>query len=40
MGFLLQIARIIDKANDGLGRAVASLTLAMVLVTVVIVVLR
>ena len=40
MGFLLQIAGIIDRANDGLGRAVASLTLAMVLVTVVIVVLR
>ena len=40
MKFLLHVARIIDKFNDTLGRIVASLTVAMVLVTVVIVVLR
>jgi len=38
--FLLYVSRIIDKVNDSIGRIVASLTLAMVLVTVVIVVLR
>ena len=40
MRFLLYVSRIIDKVNDSIGRIVASLTLAMVLVTVVIVVLR
>lgn len=38
--FPLAVARIIDAANDRLGRATAWLTLAMVLVTVLIVVLR
>jgi len=37
---ILAIAGVIDWCNDFLGRLVASLTLAMVLVTVVIVVLR
>lgn len=38
--FPLAIARVIDAVNDRLGRATAWLTLAMVLVTVLIVVLR
>ncbi len=37
---LLRVARAIDRINDMMGRAVAWLTLVMVLVTVVIVVLR
>ena len=40
MKVILAIAGVIDWCNDLLGRLVASLTLAMVLVTVVIVVLR
>jgi TRAP-type mannitol/chloroaromatic compound transport system permease small subunit len=40
MKALLALARAIDSFNDGMGRLVAWLTLAMVLVTVVIVVLR
>ena len=40
MKTLLKIAKRIDEINDLLGRWVASLTLIMVLVTVVIVVLR
>ena len=40
MKILLTIADVIDRCNGLLGRVVASLTLAMVLVTVVIVVLR
>ena len=40
MKTLLNIAKRIDEINDLLGRWVASLTLIMVLVTVVIVVLR
>lgn len=40
MRLLLRVARGIDRGNDMMGRAVAWLTLVMVLVTVVIVVLR
>jgi len=40
MGGLIRIARMIDRFNDIVGRAVSWLTLLMVLVTVVIVVLR
>lgn len=40
MGGLIRIARLIDRFNDFVGRAVSWLTLVMVLVTVVIVVLR
>ena len=40
MKTLLNIAKRIDEINDLLGRWVASLTLIMVLVTVVIVILR
>jgi len=38
--FFLMIADVIDRSNDFMGRCMATLTLAMVLVTVVIVVLR
>ena len=40
MGGLIRIARMIDRFNDIVGRAVSWLPLLMVLVTVVIVVLR
>ena len=40
MKFFLLIADLIDRSNDFMGRCMATLTLAMVLVTVVIVVLR
>lgn len=40
MKFFLMIADVIDRSNDFMGRCMATLTLAMVLVTVVIVVLR
>lgn len=40
MKFFLMIADVIDQSNDFMGRCMATLTLAMVLVTVVIVVLR
>jgi TRAP-type mannitol/chloroaromatic compound transport system permease small subunit len=40
VGGLIRIARVIDRFNDIVGRAVSWLTLVMVLVTVVIVVLR
>ena len=40
MKVLLAIARGIDAVNDTLGRWMASLTLIMVLVTVIVVVLR
>ena len=40
MKILLNVATRIDKINDLLGRCISSLTLAMVLVTVIIVVLR
>ena len=40
MKFFLMIAEAIDRFNDFMGRCMATLTLAMVLVTVVIVVLR